>query len=93
MLRWLREPLVHFLLIGLAIEWLAQGRPPPMPEQTVSLLENKVREEILFRVGSANRSAFFKAFEAMRARYVVVLPEAPAKDAANGNAPAAKKTR
>ncbi len=68
--RWLREPLVHFLLIGLAlfvvycllnlvpgdryhanrieltaddlrqmtIEWLAQGGPPPTPQQMVSLV-------------------------------------------------------
>jgi hypothetical protein len=67
--RWLREPLVLFLLIGLAlfvvycllnpvpgdryhanrieltaddlrqmtIEWLARGRPPPTPQQMVSL--------------------------------------------------------
>ena len=79
--RWLREPLVHFLLAGLAlfllyrtlnpasadreasnritltaddlrqitVSWLAQGRPPPTPEQMKSLVEAKVREEVLFR--------------------------------------------
>jgi hypothetical protein len=45
-------------------------------------VENKVREEIRFRVSSAKRSAFFKAFEAMRAHYVVVVPEESAKEAA-----------
>ena len=79
--RWLREPLLHFLLGGLAlfvvyrllnpasaerdashqirltdddlvqmtVQWRAQGRPPPTPEQIRSLVETKVREEILFR--------------------------------------------
>ncbi len=78
--RWLREPLLHFLLAGLAlfvlyravnpaaardstneirlteddlvqmtIQWRAQGRPPPTPEQMKSLVETKVREEVLFR--------------------------------------------
>jgi peptidyl-prolyl cis-trans isomerase C len=79
--RWLREPLLHFLLLGLAlfvvyralgtdpgqrgpgnrieltdddlrqmtVVWLAQGRPPPTPEQMRSLVESKVREEILYR--------------------------------------------
>jgi hypothetical protein len=79
--RWLREPLLHFLLAGLAlfvlyralnpgsverdssnvirlteddlvqmtILWRAQGRPPPTPEQIKSLVETKVREEVLFR--------------------------------------------
>jgi peptidyl-prolyl cis-trans isomerase C len=79
--RWLREPLLHFLLIGLGlfvgygwvsprtgpreqpgriefteddlrqigIAWLAQGRPPPTPEQMQSLVEARVREEILYR--------------------------------------------
>jgi peptidyl-prolyl cis-trans isomerase C len=79
--RWRREPLLHFLLLGLAlfavysalgsdpgqrgpgnrielteddlrqltVVWLAQGRPPPTPEQMRSLVESKVREEILYR--------------------------------------------
>jgi peptidyl-prolyl cis-trans isomerase C len=79
--RLLREPLVHFLLAGLAlfavyrllhpeavgddasshivltpddlrqmsVAWLAQGRPPPTPEEMRSLVANRVREEILFR--------------------------------------------
>lgn len=79
--RWLREPLLHFLLAGLALfgvyrwfnpsafeapadnrivitaddlrqmslVWLAQGRPPPTPEQMASLIETKVREEVLYR--------------------------------------------
>lgn len=33
----------------MTIAWLAQGRPPPTPEQMKSLVEAKVREEILFR--------------------------------------------
>jgi hypothetical protein len=79
--RWLREPLLHFLLAGLAlflvhqalnpsaadrdasnritlteddlrqmtIAWQAQGRPLPTAEQMQSLVEAKVREEILYR--------------------------------------------
>ncbi len=78
--RWLREPLLHFVLAGLALflvyralnpapgtdapnrielteddlqqltlAWRAQGRPPPTPEQIRSLVDLKVREEILFR--------------------------------------------
>lgn len=79
--RWLREPLLWFLLAGAAlfalyrvlhpeafsrdtsnrivltqddlrqmsVTWLAQGRPPPTPEQWRSLIETKVREEVLFR--------------------------------------------
>lgn len=79
--RLLREPLLHFLLIGMAlfvgyrvlnpsldtsarsyvieltnddllqmsVVWLAQGRPAPTPEQMRSLVENRVREEILAR--------------------------------------------
>ena len=79
--RWLREPLLHFLLAGVALfvvyralnpasaepvpsnqievteddvrqltmAWVAQGRPPPTPEQMENLVEMKVREEILFR--------------------------------------------
>jgi peptidyl-prolyl cis-trans isomerase C len=79
--RLFREPLVQFLLAGLAlfvvyrllhpevagddvsnrivltpddlrqisVAWLAQGRPPPTPEEMKSLVANRVREEILFR--------------------------------------------
>jgi peptidyl-prolyl cis-trans isomerase C len=79
--RWFREPLLQFLLIGLAlfvvhdtlhptsdaksesnlivltpddfeqlgVTWLAQGRPPPTAEQMQSLIELKVREEVLYR--------------------------------------------
>ena len=79
--RWLREPLLHFLLIGMAlflgyralnpnpdagaqsnrieltendlrqmsVAWLAQGRPAPTPEQMGHLVEQRVREEILYR--------------------------------------------
>jgi hypothetical protein len=79
--RWLREPLLQFLAIGLAlfvvdsvvndrrgdrstssrieltdddlrqitVAWLAQGRPTPTPPQMQSLVENRVREEILYR--------------------------------------------
>jgi peptidyl-prolyl cis-trans isomerase C len=78
---WLREPLLHFLLAGLAlfvvyralnpaaadrdasnritvteddlrqmsIAWRAQGRPAPTPEQLRSLVESRVREEVLYR--------------------------------------------
>jgi len=78
---WLSEPLLHFLLAGLAlflvhqalsptaanqdassritlteddlrqmtIAWHAQGRPLPTPDQMQSLVETKVREEILYR--------------------------------------------
>jgi peptidyl-prolyl cis-trans isomerase C len=79
--RWSQEPLLRFLLIGLAlfvgysilhpkpentsdsnrivltpddlvqmsVTWLAQGRPPPTTEQMQSLIELKVREEVLSR--------------------------------------------
>lgn len=78
--RWVREPLLHFLLAGvalfaafraldpaperetpnrivltaddlrqIAVAWVAQGRSPPTPEQMGSLVETRVREEILFR--------------------------------------------
>jgi peptidyl-prolyl cis-trans isomerase C len=79
--RWFREPLLQFLLIGLAlfvvydalhpasdansessqivltpddfeqlgVTWLAQGRPPPNSEQMQTLMELKVREEVLYR--------------------------------------------
>jgi peptidyl-prolyl cis-trans isomerase C len=83
--RWLREPLLQFLLIGLAlfvvydvlhpasnaesesnrivltpddfeqlgVTWLAQGRPPPDSEQMQSLIELRVREEVLYREAMA----------------------------------------
>jgi peptidyl-prolyl cis-trans isomerase C len=83
--RWLREPLLLFLLIGLAlfvvydvlhpasnaesesnrivltpddfeqlgVTWLAQGRPPPDSEQMQSLIELRVREEVLYREAMA----------------------------------------
>ena len=79
--RWLREPLVQFVLIGavlflgyramhpspgagspstrielteddlrqMSVAWLAQGRPAPTPEQMRSLVDMRVREEILYR--------------------------------------------
>ena len=79
--RWLREPLLHFLVIGgalftayaalnrdpndqkdrrrivltendlsqMTIATLAQGRPAPTIEQMRSLLEAKIREEVLYR--------------------------------------------
>ena len=79
--RWLREPLLQFVLVGavlflgyqalhprpdagspstrieltegdlrqMSVAWLAQGRPAPTPEQMRSLVEMKVREEILYR--------------------------------------------
>jgi peptidyl-prolyl cis-trans isomerase C len=79
--RWLREPLVQFLVIGMllfagyrvanpsaavngeaarivlteddlkqmALVWIAQGSPPPTPQQMQSLIEAKVREEVLYR--------------------------------------------
>jgi parvulin-like peptidyl-prolyl isomerase len=81
MLRILREPLVQFLLVGLALfgawhivrpadaargpanriviteddlkqialGWVSQGRPPPTTQQLQSLIETKVREEVLYR--------------------------------------------
>ena len=33
----------------LTVSWAAQGRPPPTPEQLASLVDAKVREEILYR--------------------------------------------
>jgi peptidyl-prolyl cis-trans isomerase C len=33
----------------LAVSWLAQGRPPPTPDELRSLVDQKVTEEILFR--------------------------------------------
>ncbi len=78
--QWLREPLLQFLLIGLAlftvqrvlppgrvegsdrkrivlteddvkqvsVMWQAQGHPPPTPEEMQSLLEIRIREEVLY---------------------------------------------
>jgi peptidyl-prolyl cis-trans isomerase C len=36
-------------LLQMSVTWLAQGRPAPTPEQMRSLVESKVREEILAR--------------------------------------------
>jgi len=79
--RWLRDPLFHFMLVGVAlfgiyrvlnpsvegpdasgqialtqddlrqmtVAWMAQGRQAPTPVQVASLVEAKVREEILYR--------------------------------------------
>ena len=79
--RWIRDPLLHFLLIGVVlfgayrvlhppaegsgqpdrivltsddlrqmmVAWIAQGRSPPTPGQVASLIEAKVREEVLYR--------------------------------------------
>src|SRR6266481_585325 len=79
--QWLREPLLHFVLIGVAlfaiyrvlqpsgagqndakkivlteddltqmtVTWRAQGRPPPTQEEMQSLLEEKIRQEVLYR--------------------------------------------
>ena len=79
--RWLREPLLHFLLIGavlfavyqvmnpasedasssheivlseddlmqIAVGWRAQGRAEPSAEQMRSLIDARVREEVLYR--------------------------------------------
>jgi peptidyl-prolyl cis-trans isomerase C len=79
--RWLREPLLQFLLLGLtlfvvdrvlgedpsqrgrdtrivitdddlrqmSVAWLAQGRSAPTPEEMRSLVDMRVREEILYR--------------------------------------------
>jgi peptidyl-prolyl cis-trans isomerase C len=81
--RWLREPLLHFLLIGVAlfviyhrlnptaanpdntrrieltnddirqleIAWTAQWQRPPTSDEMRNLVEDKVREEILYREG------------------------------------------
>ena len=83
--RWMREPLLHFLLIGVAffafyrwlnptslntdtsrrieltnddirqleISWTAQWQRPPTPDEMRNLVEDKVREEILYREGLA----------------------------------------
>ena len=79
--QWLREPLLHFLVIGFVlfavysafnpqpgdryqssrielteddlrqviVAWTAQWQRPPTPEEMRGLLENKIREEILYR--------------------------------------------
>jgi peptidyl-prolyl cis-trans isomerase C len=79
--RLLREPLVQFLLVGLAlfgawrlvgparadrdapnriviteddlkqmsVAWMAQGMPPPTAQQLQTLVEKRVREEVLYR--------------------------------------------
>ena len=83
--RWMREPLLHFLLIGgtlfllyhwlnptaakpetslkieltsddvrqLEVSWAAQWQRPPTPDEMHNLVEDKVREEILYREGLA----------------------------------------
>jgi hypothetical protein len=83
--QWLREPLLHFLLMGAALfavyhwrnptatnsdtsnrieltnddirqletGWTAQWQRPPNPEEMRKLVEEKVREEILYREGLA----------------------------------------
>jgi peptidyl-prolyl cis-trans isomerase C len=40
-------------LVQMSVAWLAQGRPPPTPEQMQNLIELKVREEVLFREAMA----------------------------------------
>jgi len=79
--RWLREPLLQFLIVGLllfvgwravspdayvrspanrivltdddlkqlATTWIMAGRAPPSPQQLQRLVEDKVREEVLYR--------------------------------------------
>ena len=79
--RLLREPLIQFLLVGLAlfagwrlvgpaqagrdapnrivlteddlkqmtVAWMAQGMPPPTPQQLQTLVDKRVREEVLYR--------------------------------------------
>lgn len=79
--RWLREPLLQFLLVGvllfvvwqavnpnsdarsttnrialtdddlkqLSTTWIMAGRAPPSPQQMQRLVEDKVREEVLYR--------------------------------------------
>ena len=81
--KWLREPLLQFILIGvvlfgvwrlvnpaadmrgpsnrivvseddlrqMALVWIAQGRPPPTPQQMQSLIETRVREDTVKRHG------------------------------------------
>jgi hypothetical protein len=77
---WLRDPLLHFALIGCAlflgyralhpadagdapsrieltaddlrqleVAWRAQGRPAPTPDERARLVEQRVREEVLYR--------------------------------------------
>jgi peptidyl-prolyl cis-trans isomerase C len=81
---WVREPLVHFLIIGLALfaiyrvitpagakptsnrieltqndlsqlesSWRAQWQRPPSPDEMRSLINEKVKQEILYREGLA----------------------------------------
>jgi peptidyl-prolyl cis-trans isomerase C len=81
---WVREPLVHFLIIGLALfaiyrvitpagakptsnrieltqndlsqlesSWRAQWQRPPSPDEMRSLINDKVKQEILYREGLA----------------------------------------
>ena len=84
-MRWAREPLLHFLVIGAAlfviyhwlnptaansdtsrrieltnddirqleISWTAQWQRPPTPDEMRNLVEDKVRQEILYREGLA----------------------------------------
>jgi hypothetical protein len=79
--RWLREPLLHFLVIGgvlfavygalnpqtgdrfqsnqirltrddlrqMAVVWAVKWQRPPTPEEMHSLIENKIRDEMLYR--------------------------------------------
>ena len=79
--RWLREPLLHFLLIGMALfvvwgklnpaqireggmsriviteddlvqfdqVWRAKWQRPPTPQELVAMVDNKIKEEILYR--------------------------------------------
>jgi hypothetical protein len=81
LMRWLREPLLHFLLSGfvlfaayaalnpgtgdrfrsnqirlteddlrqMVVVWAAKWQRPPTPEETYNLIEEKIREEILYR--------------------------------------------
>jgi peptidyl-prolyl cis-trans isomerase C len=35
--------------VQMSVAWLAQGRPPPSPEQLQNLIEVQVREEVLYR--------------------------------------------
>ncbi len=83
--RWLREPLLHFLLIGavlfgiyaylqhgrigvasshqivltlddirqLDIYWVAQWHRQPTPQELAAMIEDRVREEVLYREGLA----------------------------------------
>jgi len=80
-IRWFREPLLHFLLIGMALfvvwgklnpaqireggmsriviteddlvqfdqVWRAKWQRPPTPQELVAMVDNKIKEEILYR--------------------------------------------